>query len=145
MSPLYRDILMVEDDDTFARVVSRNLTSRGVSVRRARDAAEAGRQIRERRPDLLLLDINLPDRTGWDVRPAADDRVVGGPVERRAPLRIQAGGVPPQAVPARCPPAPRPRGTRGRGGLVMGIYILLGIVALTFLYLFYVLLRPERF
>jgi CheY-like chemotaxis protein len=67
MSPIYRDVLMVEDDDTFARVVSRNLVSRGVAVRRAANATEACAQIHERRPDLVLLDINLPDRTGWDV------------------------------------------------------------------------------
>ena len=67
MSPIYRDVLMVEDDDTFARVVSRNLVSRGVTVRRAANATEASAQIHERRPDLVLLDINLPDRTGWDV------------------------------------------------------------------------------
>jgi DNA-binding response OmpR family regulator len=77
MSPIYRDVLMVEDDDTFARVVSRNLTSRGVLVRRAASAAEACAQIRERRPDLVLLDINLPDRTGWDVLRECRD---GGPL-----------------------------------------------------------------
>ena len=58
---------MVEDDDTFARIVSRNLVSRGVSVRRAANVGEACARIRERRPDLLLLDLSLPDRTGWDV------------------------------------------------------------------------------
>ena len=67
MSPIFRDVLMVEDDDTFARIVSRNLVSRGVSVRRARNVDEACARIRERRPDLLLLDLSLPDRTGWDV------------------------------------------------------------------------------
>lgn len=65
--PAYRNVLIVEDDDAFARVIERNLTSRGVSVRRARTVAEACAAIAAERPDLLLLDINLPDRTGWDV------------------------------------------------------------------------------
>jgi DNA-binding response OmpR family regulator len=67
MAPLYRNVLMVEDDDAFARVVERNLTARGVSVRRAGSVADACAAIAAHRPDLLLLDINLPDRTGWDV------------------------------------------------------------------------------
>jgi len=67
MAPRYRSVLMVEDDDAFARVVERNLTARGVSVRRAGSVAAACAAIAAQRPDLLLLDINLPDRTGWDV------------------------------------------------------------------------------
>ena len=66
-APLYRNVLLVEDDDAFARVVERNLTARGVSVRRAGNVADACVAIAAQRPDLLLLDINLPDRTGWDV------------------------------------------------------------------------------
>lgn len=65
--PAYRSVLIVEDDDAFARVIERNLTSRGVSVRRAATVAEACAAIAAERPELLLLDINLPDRTGWDV------------------------------------------------------------------------------
>lgn len=65
--PAYRNVLLVDDDDAFARVIERNLTARGVSVRRAGTAAEACAAIASERPDLLLLDINLPDRTGWDV------------------------------------------------------------------------------
>jgi DNA-binding response OmpR family regulator len=65
--PLYRNVLVVEDDDALARVIERNLTSRGVSVRRAATVAGARAAIAVDRPDLLLLDINLPDRTGWDL------------------------------------------------------------------------------
>jgi DNA-binding response OmpR family regulator len=65
--PAYRNVLLVEDDDAFARVIERNLTTRGVFVRRAGTAVDACAAIAAARPDLLLLDINLPDRTGWDV------------------------------------------------------------------------------
>lgn len=63
----YRRVLVVEDEPTLRRVVARNLTGRGLQVREA-DCAEAaiGAATTER-PDLLLLDINLPDRSGWDV------------------------------------------------------------------------------
>jgi DNA-binding response OmpR family regulator len=65
--PAYRSVLVVEDDEALARVIDRNLTSRGVSVRRAGTVADARAAIAAERPDLMLLDINLPDRTGWDL------------------------------------------------------------------------------
>ena len=37
----YHNVLMVEDDDALCRVVDRNLTARGVSVRRAGSVADA--------------------------------------------------------------------------------------------------------
>jgi DNA-binding response OmpR family regulator len=66
-TPKYRDVLLIEDDDAFARVIERNLTSRGVVVRRATSVAQACAAVAAQRPELLLLDINLPDRAGWDV------------------------------------------------------------------------------
>jgi DNA-binding response OmpR family regulator len=66
-SPKFRRVLLVEDDDTLRRVIARNLTSRGIAVREAATAAEAIEAATTEPPDLLLLDINLPDQTGWDV------------------------------------------------------------------------------
>ena len=63
----YRRVLIVEDEATLRRVVALNLTGRGLQVREADSAEAAVGAVAQERPDLLLLDINLPDRTGWDV------------------------------------------------------------------------------
>jgi CheY-like chemotaxis protein len=63
----YRRVLLVEDEVTLRRIVARNLTSRGVQVREAGTAGEAVQSVVAEPPDLLLLDINLPDQTGWEV------------------------------------------------------------------------------
>jgi DNA-binding response OmpR family regulator len=63
----YHRVLVVDDETTLRRIIARNLTGRGVFVREADTAEEALGAVVENRPDLILLDINLPDRTGWDV------------------------------------------------------------------------------
>ena len=67
LTGLYRSVLLVEDEPTFRRVIARNLTGRGVLVREVGTAAEAVAASTADAPDLMLLDINLPDRSGWDV------------------------------------------------------------------------------
>jgi DNA-binding response OmpR family regulator len=64
---VYRRVLIVEDEATLRRIVARNLTGRGLAVREADTAEAAVGAVAQERPDLILLDINLPDRTGWDV------------------------------------------------------------------------------
>jgi DNA-binding response OmpR family regulator len=66
-SPCFRNVLVVEDDPRLRLVIARNLASRGCRVREAESAEEALLALRAELPDLMLLDINLPDRTGWDV------------------------------------------------------------------------------
>lgn len=60
-------ILVVEDEAGLRHIVAKNLRSRGYWVDEADcvDAAEAA--IEHATPCLVLLDIDLPDRTGWDV------------------------------------------------------------------------------
>jgi DNA-binding response OmpR family regulator len=64
---LYRHVLVVEDEAPLRRIVARNLTGRGLLVTEADSAEAAVCAVGRERPDLMLLDINLPDRTGWDV------------------------------------------------------------------------------
>jgi DNA-binding response OmpR family regulator len=63
----YRRVLLVEDEASLRGIIARNLTARGYTVREAATASDALAALNAELPDLLLLDINLPDRTGWDV------------------------------------------------------------------------------
>jgi CheY-like chemotaxis protein len=60
-------ILLVEDDDVLRDLLSRNLKARHHLVSIATDAHSAIELLRATSFDLILLDINLPDQTGWDV------------------------------------------------------------------------------
>ena len=60
-------VLVVEDDEQLRRIITTNLVARGHDVRQASTASSALDALAEEHPDLLILDINLPDRTGWDV------------------------------------------------------------------------------
>jgi DNA-binding response OmpR family regulator len=61
------DVLVVEDEAALADTIARNLRARGHVVRIEPTAEGAIAQVEASRPDLLLLDVNLPDLTGWDV------------------------------------------------------------------------------
>jgi len=60
-------ILIVEDDAGIARLLLDNLAIDGFDVRWAADAHQALVICHEFLPDLVLLDIMLPDRSGLDV------------------------------------------------------------------------------
>ena len=57
-------ILVVEDDQETRRGVVRSLKAHGYGVVEAADAAEALRRWDARRPDLLIVDLGLPDVDG---------------------------------------------------------------------------------
>jgi DNA-binding response OmpR family regulator len=60
-------ILLVEDEERLQWVLARTLEASGYAVRTARTAAEAVQAALATRPDVLVLDVNLPDGTGWGV------------------------------------------------------------------------------
>ncbi|MFN8598355.1 MAG: GAF domain-containing protein, partial [Anaerolineae bacterium] len=60
-------ILVIEDDRDIAELISHSLTGSGYSVSVANRAKDAIERARERRPDLITLDIYLPDADGFEV------------------------------------------------------------------------------
>jgi len=60
-------ILLVEDDEVLRELILRNLERRGHDVCIAEDAQTALAHLRTAPFDLILLDICLPDQTGWEV------------------------------------------------------------------------------
>jgi two-component system response regulator RegX3 len=60
-------VLLVEDERSIAEPFARALRRNGFQPMIAGTAAEALRAGRERRPDVVLLDLSLPDGDGWDV------------------------------------------------------------------------------
>src|ERR1044071_1889257 len=60
-------ILMVDDDREIVRVVRGYLEQAGYEVLAAYDGETALHILRSAHPDLLLLDLMLPNRDGWEV------------------------------------------------------------------------------
>ncbi len=60
-------ILLVEDDQTLLQMLAFNLTREGYAVITASDGVAALNLAREQRPDLVLLDIMLPELDGLSV------------------------------------------------------------------------------
>lgn len=58
-------ILIVEDDDSLARALLDAFGFEGFAVRRAADGATALQLAAEFRPDVILLDVSLPDADGF--------------------------------------------------------------------------------
>ena len=61
------DILIVEDNDTLARAFALGLEHNGHLVRLAVDEPSLRRELEVKHPDLLLLDIGLPDVDGVEI------------------------------------------------------------------------------
>lgn len=88
---MYQRVLVIEDEAALRRVIVRNLAGRGLTVHEAATAAEAVAVALAERPDLLLLDINLPDRTGWDVLRDLRDQGFTPPTVVVSAVRVSQG------------------------------------------------------
>lgn len=61
------EVLLVEDEDTVADVFRRFLERGGFQVRRVSTGDQALRSVRERPPDLVVLDVMIPGKNGFEV------------------------------------------------------------------------------
>jgi CheY-like chemotaxis protein len=58
-------ILVVDDDPDLVETVAMMLESKGCEVGRAYDGIEGEESIKERRPDLIVLDVMMPRKDGY--------------------------------------------------------------------------------
>jgi two-component system KDP operon response regulator KdpE len=67
MSKQGASILVVDDEKEIVRALQRGLAAHGYTVLTASNGAEAIEAVRRHRPDLLVLDLMLPDMSGLEV------------------------------------------------------------------------------
>ena len=67
MGPLDKTVLVVEDNDLNMKLFHDLLEMGGYNVLQAKDGMEGWRMAREQRPDLILMDIQLPGVDGLEV------------------------------------------------------------------------------
>jgi len=60
-------ILLVEDDPFLVDIYSTKLKEEGFSVQIVTDGKDALKKLKKDAPDLLLLDIVLPNFNGWEI------------------------------------------------------------------------------
>lgn len=72
-------ILVVDDDPEIVTMLSTRLSKRGYRVSTANDGHSALEQAKRDLPDLMLLDVMMPGKSGWEVaRALKQDPVTQG-------------------------------------------------------------------
>jgi excisionase family DNA binding protein len=73
-------VLIVDDDPGVRRHVRVSLEAEGYSVREAGDAAEGMAVLEEEKPDLILLDVMMPQVDGWEMLRQVQERHGAGAI-----------------------------------------------------------------
>jgi len=63
----YKTILVVDDDAHIRELLRQELEAEGYKVREAKDGIDALAQVKAARPDLIVLDVMMPQINGFDV------------------------------------------------------------------------------
>ena len=63
----FKQVVCVEDDPEMIELIRLILNRRSVQVHGASGGEEGLKLIREKHPDLVLLDLMMPDMDGWEV------------------------------------------------------------------------------
>lgn len=80
-------ILVVEDDEALLNLVSEVLATAGFYVCVARNRSEINTEINHRFPDLMLLDVTLPDADGFQIL----ERIRRNPKIAKLPVIMMTG------------------------------------------------------
>ena len=80
-------VLVVDDNEDNVKIMSLILLGKGFEVRPARDGKAALRSIEQERPDVVLLDIMMPDMDGIEVL----DRIRANPQSASLPVILVTG------------------------------------------------------
>jgi two-component system alkaline phosphatase synthesis response regulator PhoP len=62
-----KKIILVEDEEIILNLLQRKLTLEGYDVLIAKDGEDGLKKMREEKPDLVLLDIIMPKKGGFEV------------------------------------------------------------------------------
>jgi len=62
-----KQILCIEDDEEMINLIGLILNRRGYEVRGANSGVSGLELIRRQKPDLILLDLMMPEMDGWEV------------------------------------------------------------------------------
>jgi signal transduction histidine kinase len=75
-------VLVIDDDPAVCDLLSRSLTNEGFMVETASNSEDGHRLAQEIRPDVILLDVQMPGINGWDLLAAikADESTTNIPV-----------------------------------------------------------------
>ncbi|MBD2312234.1 response regulator [Desertifilum sp. FACHB-1129] len=63
----HKSILVVDDDPSIRELLRQELDAHDYDVRQARDGREAIAHVKQYRPDLVILDVRMPEMSGFDV------------------------------------------------------------------------------
>jgi two-component system, OmpR family, response regulator RpaA len=89
-------VLLVDDDEKVRELVRVNLEFEGYLVREAGSAEEGMNAIEEAKPDLVLLDVMMPQTDGWEMLRKIQERYGAGAI----PVVMFSGKVDEQALAA---------------------------------------------
>lgn len=76
-----KSILVVDDDPEIVTMLSTRLASRGYRVETASDGREALVAAKRGRPDLMILDVMMPGKNGWEVARALKQDPITEPIK----------------------------------------------------------------